>query len=219
MSRDPLSFRPPVMCLTMDGLPLSHEQQVLALCESGARWIQLRMKEASPEEWLATAMKAVEICRRHGARLIVNDSVEIAVAAGADGVHLGKLDVDWTRARRAVGPSLLVGGTVNNAEDAARAEACGCLDYVGLGPLRFTATKRKLAPVLGFEGVAALLPLLGALPVWVIGGVRPPDLPLLRRLGATGAAVSSALFTEGAVAANYRTFSQAWPEEKKPESL
>lgn len=202
--------RPPVMCLTLDGLPLSPVAQAEQLCAAGARWIQLRMKHASPDAWLATAHAVVAVCRAHEAVCIVNDNVEIALAAGADGVHLGSLDLDWREARRRLGPEKIIGGTVNHLADATRAHAAGCLDYVGLGPLRFTATKQKLAPVLGLAGITALLPALGGLPAWAIGGVEPSDLPALRRAGLAGVAVSSSLFARNQISANYAAFAAAW---------
>jgi thiamine-phosphate pyrophosphorylase len=94
--------------------------------------------------------------------------------------------------------------------DAERAVAAGCLDYVGVGPLRFTRTKAQLAPVLGEAGVRRLLRRLGALPSWVIGGVLPEDLPLLRADGAAGAAVSSGLYRDGRIADNFAAFQAAW---------
>jgi thiamine-phosphate pyrophosphorylase len=198
------------MAITQDGLVLDHREQAARLCAAGARWVQLRMKRAAPEVWLATARAVVATCRAHEAVCIVNDSVEIALASGADGVHLGKLDLDWPQARAALGTDRLLGGTVNNAADASRARASGCLDYVGVGPLRFTATKENLAPVLGVAGVRDLLAQLGDLPAWVIGGVGPADLPVLRAVGAAGAAVSSALYRNGRVEENVRAFSAAW---------
>jgi thiamine-phosphate pyrophosphorylase len=196
----------PVMCLTLDGLALTHAAQAEALGAAGARWIQLRMKNAPADVWLATAREVVAACRKHGALCIINDNVEVALAAGADGVHLGKLDCDWIEARRKLGARLILGGTVNNADDARRAAASGCLDYVGIGPLRFTNTKQKLAPVLGLDGIGALLPLLGGLPAWVIGGVQPADLPGVREIGAAGVAVSASLFAGGRVADNLNAF-------------
>jgi len=201
---------PPVMALTQDGLSLSHLEQVRALTAVGARWIQLRMKNATPDVWLATAREVVALCHDAGALCTINDSVEIALAADADGVHLGKLDGDWSLARAQLGPEKILGGTVNFPEDARRAAAVGVLDYVGVGPLRFTATKQKLAPVLGLEGIAALLPLLDGLPAWAIGGVRPADLPALRRAGLAGVAVSSSLYTNSQVTANHAAFAEAW---------
>jgi thiamine-phosphate pyrophosphorylase len=200
----------PVMAITQDGLALSHREQAERLCLAGARWIQLRMKRAAPDTCLASARAVVSVCHAHGAICIVNDSVEIALASGADGVHLGKLDLAWPQARARLGPDRILGGTVNNAADAARARADTDLDYVGVGPLRFTATKENLAAVLGLTGVRDLIAQLGDLPAWVIGGVTPSDLSALREVGATGAAVSSALYRDGRVEENFRAFSSAW---------
>ncbi|MDF3058275.1 MAG: thiE [Rariglobus sp.] len=209
MPLDPDHF-PPVMALTMDGLGLSHADQARALVAAGAGWIQLRMKNATPETWLATAREVVAICHEGGALCTINDNVEIAIASDADGVHLGKLDEDWIAARARLGPEKLLGGTVNNAEDARRAAGSHVLDYVGIGPLRFTTTKQKLAPVLGLEGIAALLPLLDGLPAWAIGGVQPADLPALRRARLAGVAVSSSLYLNNQVSANHAAFTATW---------
>jgi thiamine-phosphate pyrophosphorylase len=200
------------MCLTQDGLRWSHLEQTVRLCRAGARWIQLRMKSADDETWLATARSVVGVCREHGALCIINDNVEVALAAEADGVHLGKLDLGWAEARRKLGPGRIVGGTVNNREDASRAAAAGCLDYVGVGPWRFTRNKLNLAPVLGASGIRELLPLLGEVPAWVIGGVDVADVAAIRQTGASGAAVSSALFHRGEVGQNHRVLALAWEE-------
>lgn len=205
-----LASAPPLMCLTHDELPLSHVEQTRALLDAGARWIQLRMKNAQTDRWLATAREVVAACRASGAVCIVNDNVDIALAAGAHGVHLGKLDGDWSAARARLGTEKILGGTVNDADAARRAAACGALDYVGIGPWRFTATKKNLAPVLGPEGIAPLLPLLGGIPAWVIGGIYPADLPAIRALGARGVAVSSALFPSNNVPARHAAFISAW---------
>jgi thiamine-phosphate pyrophosphorylase len=198
------------MALTQDGLALSHAEQARALAAAGAGWVQLRMKASAPDAWLATAREVVAACHDAGALCTINDSVDIALASGADGVHLGSLDEAWVEARARLGPDLILGGTVNTAADARRAAAAGVLDYVGIGPLRFTSTKQRLAPVLGPDGIAALLPLLDGLPAWAIGGVRPADLPALRRAGLAGVAVSSALYEENRVTANYLGFVMAW---------
>jgi thiamine-phosphate pyrophosphorylase len=200
----------PVMCLTQDGIGMSHVEQVTRLCAAGARWIQLRMKGSAAREWLSVARASVTISHSHGATLIVNDSVDIALESGADGVHLGSQDSGWREARRRMGTRPILGGTVNNSADAARAIAAGCLDYAGVGPLRFTATKQNLAPVLGLEGVRAIIRELQGLPAWVIGGVESRDLPGLREAGAAGAAVASALYRGGTIEDNLRDFLNAW---------
>ena len=202
-----------VMCITLEGSPLSPVEQAEQMCRAGARWIQLRMKDATREDWLDTAREFVEVCRSFGAVCIVNDSVDVALAVRADGVHLGSHDEEWTTARLRLGSSLLLGGTVNNEADATRAIASGCLDYVGVGPWRFTSTKKDLSPVLGASGVRLLVAMLDGLPAWVIGGIEPADLADVRATGASGVAISSGLFRGGRVEANYKTYAAAWAGE------
>lgn len=208
--------RAPLMCVTLDGTGMSHAEQAERLCAAGARWVQLRMKGAPRVLWLSEAKAAASACRAHGALFVVNDDVAIALESGADGVHLGSLDLPWFEARRALGPGRIIGGTVNSPADADRAAASGCLDYAGVGPLRFTGTKGNLAPVLGLEGVRRVIARLGDLPAWVIGGVEPADMADIGRAGAAGAAVSSALFRGGAIEENVRAFAAAWPRNREP---
>jgi len=211
MPLEPLKYS--VMCITQDGLALSHEDQAERLCEAGARWIQLRMKNAPPQHWVDTARAVVAICREHGAICIVNDSVDVAIAAAADGVHLGADDENWQEARRRLGRSLLLGGTVNNEGDARRAITASCLDYVGIGPWRQTATKKNLAPVLGPAGVRLLVAMVDGLPAWAIGGIEPVDLAEVRATGAMGVAVASGLFRGGRLETNFKTYAAAWAGE------
>lgn len=207
------------MCLTQDALPFAHLEQAHRLCRAGARWVQLRMKNAAPDAWLSTARQVVAACHDHGAVCIINDSVDIALEAGADGVHLGSRDEDWAEARRRLGPDLILGGTINNAADALRASDGDWLDYVGVGPWRFTSNKKNLAPVLGPDGVRALVAQLDGLPAWIIGGLEASDLAAVRATGAAGAAVSSALFRGGRIEDNYRAFAGAWePPVKELQS-
>ena len=215
MPRDP-RLEAPVMCLTQDGVGLAHAEQARLLCAAGARIVQLRMKGADQAAWLAEARGAALACHAAGAVLIVNDSVEVALGSGADGVHLGGRDGDWRQARARLGPGRLVGGSVNFPEDARRAVASGCLDYVGVGPLRFTQTKLDLSPVLGLDGVRSLIAALGALPAWVIGGVTPSDLPELHAAGARGVAVSSYLYRAGRIQDNFEALAAAWPAAHQP---
>lgn len=206
----------PLMCLTLEGSAISHAAQVEDLCAAGAKWIQLRMKGASEAAWLSEAERACAACKESRAVFIVNDSVEVARESGADGVHLGSLDLDWASARRRLGPGFLIGGTVNNAGDARRAVDSGCLDYVGVGPLRFTSTKTNLSPVLGLARIAELVSVLGNIPAWVIGGVEPGDMRGIREAGAAGVAVSSALWRDGMPARSVREFLAAWQEASEP---
>ena len=200
----------PLMCLTQDGLPFSHVEQAKRLCAAGAKWIQLRMKSASPAQIAVTASEVLRICRDHDAVCIINDHADLAAASGADGAHLGRLDEDWREARRSLGPARLLGGTINNEADALHAIDCSCLDYVGIGPWRFTTNKKNLAPVLGAAGVRELIAQLDGIPAWAIGGIEAADLPAVRATGAAGAAVSSALYRDGRIEQNFCALLAAW---------
>jgi thiamine-phosphate pyrophosphorylase len=210
MALDP-SRRFPLMAITQNGIPLGHAEQVRRLCAAGVRWVQLRLKDTPRDAWLAAARESVAHCRAHGAICIVNDSVEIALESGADGVHLGRLDLEWREARRRLGPGPILGGTVNYDADAQRAVAAGCLDYVGVGPLRFTKTKKELAPLRGFDGIRSLVGQLGGIPAWGIGGVEVADVAPLRAAGVAGTAVCSALLRGDTIDRNVAAFLQAWP--------
>jgi thiamine-phosphate pyrophosphorylase len=210
MALDP-SRRFPLMAITQNGVEMGHAEQAARLCAAGVRWIQLRMKDAAPAAWLATAREVAATCRAHGAICIINDSVEFAVEAGADGVHLGRTDLDWREARKRLGPDKILGGTVNYLWEAEKAARVGCLDYVGVGPLRFTRTKKELAPLQGYEGIRSLLAILDGIPGWAIGGIEVGDVAILREIGVAGTAVCSALLRGGTIDANVKAFLEAWP--------
>jgi thiamine-phosphate pyrophosphorylase len=207
----PHSKRYPLMAITQHGGPLPQEEQVKKLCAAGVKWIQLRMKETPYPQWLETARVAAKICKDHGTIFIVNDSVDIALEVKADGVHLGRTDLEWKEARRKIGPAMILGGTVNYIHEAHKAVQAGCMDYVGVGPLRFTRTKKELAPLQGYDGIRQLIQTLGDIPAWAIGGIEVPDLPLCRDLGAAGTAVCSALLRNDTVTENVSAFLKAWP--------
>lgn len=182
--------------ITMDDAPLGVLEQVGAACEAGVRLIQLRMKDASDEDFLRAALAARELCERYGSLLIINDRVEIAAAINADGVHVGKEDMPVREARRLLGEGRIVGGTANTMEDI-KAHFRGGADYAGLGPFRYTSTKKNLSPILGMEGyqrVSAQMAEEGiAIPVFAIGGIGVEDVGALLGAGMYGAAFSGLL--------------------------
>ncbi len=202
-----------LQCITLDGIEMSHSEQVKALCEAGAKWIQLRMKEATESDVEKVAQEALGICEDHGALLIINDYLDVALKVGAGGIHLGTSDTNWKAARNLAGPDLVIGGTVNSLGDAREALASQSLDYVGVGPFRHTSTKKNLAPVLEKKAFAELLQFLGDLPKVVIGGVLPEDLPAISSMDAEGVAISSGLFGEGSVSENLNNYLEQWPDE------
>ena len=201
-------WRPPARLyfITMDDAPVGHLQQVETACRAGIRWIQLRMKQASDEEFKEMALAAKKLCSGYDCTLIINDRVELAAATGVDGVHIGKEDMSVSEARRILGHDKIIGGTANTVEDILEHYGQGA-DYIGLGPYRYTTTKKKLSPILGLEGYRAIMQRLRekegegelhawsqrGIPVIAIGGVGVEDVALLLDAGLAGVAFSGML--------------------------
>jgi thiamine-phosphate pyrophosphorylase len=163
--------------------------------EAGCDWVQLRVKDRPETEVLDLAVKVRALCHENGARLIINDFPHVALAVDADGVHLGRKDMPPSQARDLLGEGFLIGGSANTIQDIERLYAEG-VDYIGLGPFRFTETKRGLDPVLGLEGyrrimIQCKLKGLERIPVLAIGGILLPDIRDLLHTGLHGVAISS----------------------------
>ena len=167
-----------------------------AVLRGGCRWVQLRMKDASPEEFLRVGREVGCLCRQYGATFLLDDRVDAVKELGADGVHLGKNDMPVAEARKLLGPDKLIGATANTFEDIARAAADGA-DYIGLGPFRFTQTKRNLSPILGLEGYRTILARCREAgidrPIVAIGGITAADIADLMATGISGVALSGTL--------------------------
>ena len=172
----------------------THLTAIHQALQAGCKWIQLRIKDQPAGLILEYAIEAKRMCEQHGAKLIVNDHPEIALKAAAYGVHLGLQDMPLQLAREIVGPDMIIGGTANTHQHVLQRMAEGA-DYIGLGPYRFTRTKKNLSPVLGLQGIHAIMQRLSAtaIPVIAIGGILPEDIPLLMQTGVHGVAVSGAI--------------------------
>lgn len=169
--------------------------QALTALNGGCRWIQIRMKDARDVEVEKAVMKVLPNCRKVGATLIVDDRVELVKLTGADGVHLGKNDMNPLQARTILGPEKIIGATINSIEDIDRLNL-NVVDYLGAGPFRLTTTKKRLAPILGLEGYCKLMIYIrriSDIPVVAIGGVTPEDIPAIMTTGISGIAVSGAI--------------------------
>ena len=164
---------------------------VAAALAGGATCVQLREKGASTAAVAAQARALLPLCRAAGAPLIVNDDVEAALLAGADGVHVGQGDAACAEARAALGPDAVVGVSVQTAAQALAAQEAGA-DYVGAGAVFGTPTKTD-AVVTGVDGLSAICAAVD-IPVVAIGGLNARTLPALAGSGADGAAVVSAFF-------------------------
>lgn len=175
---------------------ISYAEGIRMALEGGCRWIQLRMKDAPAEEIIACAEEVLPLCRRHGAKFLLDDHVELVRQLGADGVHLGKNDMPVDEARTILGPDIIIGGTANTIEDIIRLHKQGA-DYIGCGPFRFTTTKKNLSPILGLDGYKSIvlkMKELGIdLPIVAIGGITVEDIPAVMKTGVSGIALSGAI--------------------------
>lgn len=175
---------------------ISYAEGIKMALEGGCRWIQLRMKDAPAEEIIACAEEVLPLCRRHGAKFLLDDHVELVRQLGADGVHLGKNDMPVDEARTILGPDIIIGGTANTIEDIIRLHKQGA-DYIGCGPFRFTTTKKNLSPILGLDGYKSIvlkMKELGIdLPIVAIGGITVEDIPSVMGTGVSGIALSGAI--------------------------
>lgn len=167
-----------------------------AALRGGCRWIQLRMKDEPDESIIDAGRRLAPLCRAAGATFIIDDHVALVDAVGADGVHLGKNDMPVAEARRILGADRIIGATANTFDDIAAAVASGA-DYIGLGPFRFTETKKRLSPILGLEGYRDIMAHCRragySIPVVAIGGITPEDIEAIMATGVTGIALSGTI--------------------------
>jgi thiamine-phosphate pyrophosphorylase len=162
--------------------------------------VQLRLKRASDRELLVLARRLVGALT---VPLFVNDRLDVAIAAGAAGVHLGADDLAPALARRIVPVGMLVGASVGSAAEAVRG---GPADYWGIGPLRATLTKDDAGPALGLDGARSLLAQAGGRPCVLIGGVTPDDVRPARDAGFAGVAVVRGILAAANAAEAARRF-------------
>lgn len=164
--------------------------------EGGCRWIQLRMKDVTPEEVRTEAVRVQALCKEYGATFIIDDQVELVKELHADGVHLGKKDMPIAEARQILGKDFIIGGTANTFEDVQMHYQAGA-DYIGCGPFRFTTTKKNLSPILGLDGYSSIVSQMKAaginLPIVAIGGITYDDIPAIMQTGVTGIALSGTI--------------------------
>lgn len=159
----------------------------------GLKCIQFRFKNAEHQQRHHTAEKVKFLCDKYNSALIINDHIDIALDLDANGVHLGLSDTSIDVARKLL-PNKIIGGTANTLQHVIQRNREGC-DYVGLGPYRFTATKRELDPVLGIANYKILLSECTRMnfttPIIAIGGIRLEDIDELLRCGVHGIAFST----------------------------
>lgn len=182
--------------LTQDMAYRTHAELAEYACAGGAEWVQLRMKSGTNNKKLLVARQVKQICKKYKATFIINDDVHLALQAEADGVHLGKEDMPAGSARTLLGTHKIIGATANTFDDILAISKLD-VDYIGLGPYRFTATKTALAPVIGSAGYISIMNKCKEYkiktPVIAIGGINIDDVSILMGTGIHGIAVSSAI--------------------------
>ena len=172
--------------------------QIAAAIDGGAGIVQLREKHLDHDAFLKEAKRFVALCREKGAVSIINDDVDIALAADADGVHVGQEDLAAGRAREVLGPDKIVGVSAHNVTEALAAQAAGA-DYLGVGAAFVTGTKTDAKPITR-ETIRAVTAAVD-IPAVAIGGITRENLPQLSGCGLAGVAVVSALFAQADVKA------------------
>lgn len=173
-----------------------------AVVAGGGDCIQLREKALEAGELLARARRLVELCRPRGVSVIVNDRPDVALLAGADGVHLGQTDLPCAEARRLVGRQLLIGVSTAKLAEARQARRDGA-DYCGVGPMFATSTKHKEV-IVGPAYLRQFVADLPGVPHLAIGGITPGNVGELAEAGGQGVAVSSAICSAADPAAAVR---------------
>ena len=168
-------------------------QVVEEVLKGGATFLQLREKELDQATILAEAREIQAIAARYHVPFVINDSVDIALACDADGVHVGQADLMGWDVRALIGPDKILGITANTVELAVAAERAGA-DYIGAGAVFGTTTKQN-AKNLSLDTLKAICQAV-SIPVVAIGGINADNLPRLAGTGAAGAAVVSALFAQ-----------------------
>ncbi len=173
-----------------------HYTAAQAALEGGCRWVQLRMKDSPLAEIEAMGVRLSALCKSYDATFIIDDHVELVKPTDADGVHLGKNDMRPDEARTLLGEHAIIGGTANTFADIVELHKQG-VDYIGLGPYRFTATKKNLSQLLGIEGYREILAACRAdgieLPIVAIGGIVCSDIADILASGVTGIALSGTI--------------------------
>ena len=191
MNREPIDYS--LYLVTDRGLSRGRPtpEIVRAAVRGGVTCVQLREKKCSTREFIAEALAVRDFLKWRGVPLIINDRVDVALAVGADGVHLGQGDLPLAEARAILGESKLIGISAESLRDAVAAENAGA-DYLGVSPIFATPTKTDTAAPLGLEGLRAIRRQV-KLPLVAIGGLNAGNAAAVIGGGADGVAVVSAI--------------------------
>ena len=175
----------------LQGRTLSHD--VEEALNGGVSFVQLREKELPFEEVLAEALEIKALCAKYGVPFIVNDSIEVALACDADGIHVGQSDMEAMSVREKLGDGKIIGVSVQTVEQAIVAEKSGA-DYLGVGAV-FTTSTKKDADFVPYDTLKAICAAV-SIPVVAIGGIYAHNIERLSGSGIDGVALVSSIFAE-----------------------
>jgi len=184
------------------GLPLVDAMR--AACEGGVRAVQLRERDLPAADLFPLALELRALTRRYGARLLINDRIDVALAAEADGVHLGAHSLPAAAARRILGPEPLIGVSTHRLEEITEASRGGA-DFVTFGPVYFTPSKAAHGKPAGLDLLRSACG-ISPLPVFALGGISPERVEPVMSAGAGGVALISAILAQPDPAAAARIF-------------
>ncbi len=186
----------PLQYISQGNTPKEHLKNIKSVLKAGGKWIQLRIKNTPIPLVEEVAKKAKKYCDAYDAVFILNDHPAIAKKINATGVHLGKKDMSPLEARKILGEDKIIGGTANTFDDIQHLSQQN-VNYIGLGPYTFTTTKKNLEPTLGKEGYLDIIQKINQkninIPIYAIGGIQEKDIPVLKKTGVSGIAISGCL--------------------------
>ena len=191
------SFRlPPVYPITDTQISgLSHAEQVALFADGGATVVQLREKRSAPSKFYEEAKAALATAAARGVQLIINDRVDIALALGVAGVHLGQDDLPPAAARRVLGDDAVIGFSTHSVVQAIEA-AQFPIDYLAIGPIFATRSKENPDPVVGLEGLRTVREAARGIPLVGIGGITPANVSEVFEAGADSVAMIAGLWSQ-----------------------
>jgi thiamine-phosphate pyrophosphorylase len=207
----PLDTRLYVLTDCVPELGRTHEQVTAAAIEGGATMIQFRDKKLDDRSFANTAAALLSLTRAAGISLIINDRVAIAIAIGADGVHVGRHDGDVCKIRESLPPEMIFGVSAVNFDEAIAMDEIGA-DYLGVGPVFPTLSKEDATPPIGAKQLDRICRTVKT-PVVAIGGMNMETMPRAIQAGVAGAAVISAVSHAADMAAAARNLIDIWEQK------
>jgi thiamine-phosphate pyrophosphorylase len=183
----------PITNVELSGL--SHAEQVRQFATAGCRFLQIREKLLSGKEFFEVVCSAIEIAESFGMKVIVNDRVDIAMAARASGVHLGQNDLPPEHARKLLGDEAIIGFSTHSVDQAIEAVKFP-IDYIAIGPISPTSSKENPDPVVGVEELRRVRDKIGVFPLVAIGGINGSNLEDALATGADSVALINALYND-----------------------